>query len=184
MVKNNWTKLGFNVTVKYVGNVVATQFDYSTGAALDIYDSEIQYLVKEASVGNCMFDVIAVDWQMYSRDAFVALSAFTSTTNGNGADIKDANVDYRTNISGWTNEKYDGYMDEAYKATDATKRNESLKKAEQLLIEEAPIVPIMFNQNFYVASEELSNITIDGLGHIVFSKVTQNEYETYLPKEG
>lgn len=183
LVKNNWNQLGFNVTVKYATEVVTTQFDYSTGAALDIYDSEIQYLVKEASVGNCMFDVIAVDWQMFSTDPFVALSAFTSTTNGNGAEIKDSNVNYRTNISGWTNEKYDSYLNAAYKATDANKRNENLKKAEALLVSEAPIVPILFNQNFYVASEDIENIKIDGLGHIVFSQVTQKNYEAYLPEE-
>ena len=183
LVKNNWNQLGFNVTVKYATEVVTTQFDYSTGAALDIYDSEIQYLVKEASVGNCMFDVIAVDWQMFSTDPFVALSAFTSATNGNGAEIKDSNVNYRTNISGWTNEKYDSYINAAYKATDANKRNENLKKAEALLVSEAPIVPILFNQNFYVASEDIENIKIDGLGHIVFSQVTQKNYEAYLPEE-
>ena len=183
IVKNNWAQLGFNVSVKYAGYIVTPQFDYSTGAALDIYDSEIQYLVKEASVGNCMFDVIAVDWQMFSSDPFVALSSFTSNTNGNGADIVDSDVNYRPNISGWTNDKYNSYLSAAYKTTDASKRNENLKKAEALLVSEAPIVPILFNQSFYVASDEIENVKIDGLGHIVFSQVTQKDYEAYLPEE-
>ena len=183
IVRENWTRLGFNVSVEYATYVKTTQFDYSTGAALDTYDSEIQYLVKEASVGNRNFDVLAIDWQLYSSDAFVGLSAFTSTTNGCGADFRDAEINYRTNISGWKNDKYDGYINAAFKATDAKKRNDNLKKAEELLIKEAPIAPILFNESFYVASEDINNVKIDGLGHFVFSAVTQLDYEAYLPKE-
>lgn len=183
IIRNTWTLLGFNVSVKFASYVVTTQFDYSTSAALETYDSEIQYLIKEASVGNRQFDVIALDWQLFCNDPFVALSSFTSNTNGNGADIKDSSVSYRPNISGWTNEKYDGYINAAYKSTDNSKRNENLKKAEELLINESPIVPILFNQSFYVASEEIENVKIDGLGHFVYSAVKQNDYEAYLPTE-
>lgn len=182
-VKSRWTELGFDVTVRYATYVKTSQIDFSTGAELEIYDSELQYLVKEASYGNRDFDVIAVDWQLYSADSFVALAAFTSDMNGNGAIFKDATTTYRTNISGWTNAKYDEYIKAAYEAEDADTRNENLKKAEALLIEEAPIAPIVFNQSFYFASDEISGIKVDGLGHFVCTNMTQENYESYLPKE-
>lgn len=183
MVKSRWNELGFNVTVKYASYVKTTQIDFSTSAELEIYDSEIQYLVKEASYGNREFDVIAVDWQLYSADPFVALSAFTSDTNGNGAVFKDSTTTYRANISGWTNKTYDSYINAAYNAETAAERNENLKKAEELLVNEAPIAPILFNQNFYYASEEISGITVSGFGHFVFTKTEQANYESYLPKK-
>ncbi len=182
-VKSRWTELGFDVSVEYASYVKTSQLDFTTSAELEIYDSEIQYLVKEASYGNREFDVIAVDWQLYSADPFVALAAFTSNMNGNGAVFKDATTTYRTNISGWTNAKYDGYIKAAYEADDASERNENLKKAEALLIEEAPIAPIVFNQNFYFASAEISEIKVDGSGHFVYTNMKQENYESYLPKE-
>ena len=55
--------------------------------------------------------------------------------------------------------------------------------AEKILLEEAPIIPIMYNQSFSFVSGDLSGVKFDGFGNFVFTKASQKNYEKYLPKE-
>ncbi|MBQ4071413.1 MAG: hypothetical protein IJD51_03240 [Clostridia bacterium] len=183
LVAATWRQLGFDVTVKNATYVKSAQEDFSTNSTVEFYDSELQYIVKEASFGNREFDVIGIDWALYSSDPFVALASFTSDFNGNGAVFKDATTTYRSNISGWTSESYDALVSAAYNAEDEASRNDKLKSAEALLISEAPIAPIVFNQNFAIVDETLSGCEIDGFGYFVFTNLAQKDYELYLPKE-
>ncbi|MBO7304718.1 MAG: hypothetical protein J6V09_05805 [Clostridia bacterium] len=176
-----WLDLGFNVTIKPVGYVESSVMDTVYNEYKTIYDSEIQTLVKEASYGIRNFDVLAIDWQMYSTDAFVALSAFASSMCANGVD--QANNVVRPNISGWYNTLYDQQINAAYLADSNADRREALKKAEQILLDSCPIVPVLYNQNFGFVSKDLSGVRFDGFGNFVFTKVSQKNYEKYLKEE-
>lgn len=181
IAKACWSELGFSVTVKKVSSVKTEIIDTTLNEKKTIEDSAIQTLVKEASYGNRDFDVIAVDWQLYSNDAIVALSAFTSSMNGNGTDFSTGEL--RTNISGWTSAEYDGYINDAYLADNDEDRAAALASAEKLLIESAPVVPVLYNQSFAFVSGELSGIKTDGFGNFVLTKVKQKNYEKYLPSD-
>ena len=181
MAQAAWRDLGFTVTIKTVGRVETTVMDTLYNEDKVIYDSGIQALVKEASYGNRDFDVIAIDWQLYSTDAFVALSAFAGSMYGNGVD-QAGNV-VRSNISGWTNSLYDQYINAAYVANTKAERQEALKKAEQILLDSCPIAPVLYNQSFAFVSKDLSGLKVDGFGNFVFTKVSQKNYEKYLKEE-
>ena len=159
--------------------------DSASGEKMEIIDSEIQYLLKEASCGKRDFDVIALDWQMYSTDGFVGLASLTSTMNGNGMVFEGSanTAASRSNIAGWSNSDYDAYITAAYEATDEATRAEKLRAAEALLIDEAPVVPIMFNQNFAFVSKKLKKVDFNGLGNFVFTDAKQKGYKKYLPDE-
>ena len=179
LAKNAWRELGFTVTVKAMGTVNSKVYDRNLAADVTITDSGIQALVKDASVGVRNFDVVAVDWQMYSDDAFVALASFTSYMNGNGTDF--ATGSYRTNISGWWTAQYDSLMTAAYSATTAEERAEALRAAEALLIEASPVIPVIYNVSFGFSNDDISGVEIDGYGNFVFTEMKQKNYELYLP---
>ncbi len=179
-VKAAWQALGFTVSIDKA-SAVEKQNIVDKDGTVTIIDSEIQVLAKDAAKGIRNFDVLAVDWQMYSTDAFVALSAFTSSMNGNGADF--TNSQNRKNISGWSSYEYDQYITQAYKAQTEEERNTALQKAEQLIVEECPVIPVLYNQNFAFISSELSGIKTDGFGNFVLTKASQKNYEKYLTKE-
>lgn len=183
LVVANWAQLGFNVTVNAVDTVENTVKDFSTNEEITLVDSAIQYYVKEASYGNVMYDVIAVDWNMYSTDPFVALASFTSHMNGNGADFSNSSYVVRTNISGWTNAKYDELLDNAYNASSAKVRASYLKNAEALLVDEAPIIPILFNQTVTFTHKHLKKVDVNGLGNVVLTDAKLKNYKDYLPEE-
>lgn len=183
LVSSAWSELGFNVTVKEVSSKTSVLTDSSSGDKVEILDSEIQYLIKDAACGKRDFDVIALDWQMYSNDGFVGLASLSSNMNGNGVVFENNTEAYRANVAGWSNSQYDAYIKEAYETTDAQIRAEKLRLAEALLIEESPVVPIMFNQNFAFVSKRLKKVDFNGLGNFVFTDAKQKGYKKYLVNE-
>ena len=78
------------------------------------------------------YQIARAGWIGDYNDPTTFLGIFT-TGNGN-------------NDTGWGNETFDGYINGAYAEVDPGKRAEMLRKAEELLIEEAPVIPIMFYQ--------------------------------------
>lgn len=183
IVEAAWESIGFNVTVKAVGTVESEVIDFANSTTIKVLDSEIQYLVKEASKGNVQFDVIAVDWQMYSTDPFVALAALTSDMNGCGAIFNNADTTLRSNIAGWSNAEYDALIDSAYATANDEARSEYLKNAEKLLIEEMPVIPLVFNETFVFTAKGISKVRIDGFGNLSFTDTKLRKYEKYLPTE-
>lgn len=185
MAKAAWEELGFTVKIKAVDSKSHKIPDpIKDGETMTIVDSEIQTIVKDASLGNRDFDIIAVDWQMYSSDAFVALAAFSSTMNGNGASFdKFGQVTNRTSLGGWTNTDYDGYLNAAYTAATKSERKEALKSAEALLLESAAVIPVVYNQNFAFINKDLSKVSFDGFGNFVFTNAKLKNYRKYLEKE-
>lgn len=181
IAKTAWSELGFKVTIEKVSTVKTTIIDTNLDEEKIIEDSAIQTLIKEASYGNRDFDVIALDWQMYSSDALVALSAFTSHMNGNGKNLNSGEM--RKNVSGWTNADFDQYVNLAFYAKTAEERKEALKNAEEILLDESPVAPLIFNQSFAFISGELKSVSFDGFGNFVFTKAEQKNYHKYLPKE-
>ena len=169
-----WEELGFKVTVKYAEPVESVIQEN------EITDSGIQWLVKEAALGNYDFDVLAVDWQLYTTDSFVGLCAFSSVLGGGGYDA--VNRAARTNISGWYSASYDSVMNSAYKST-GDKRAEYLEKAEKLLCEALPVCPILFNETFAFESKDISRVDVDAFGNLIFTDMKQRNYKKYLPEE-
>ena len=176
LVESAWESLGhgISVTVEPVGTVTTKLSDGS-----EILDSKIQTLVKQASRGNRNFDVIAVDWQMFSTDAFVALAAFSTDYSGCGVELPYLTKSYGS-FGGYTDEAYDDLIASAYKTSDKSRRSELLHDAEELLVDSACIVPLVYNQNFAFISSDLSKVVADGYGHFGFKNAKQKNYRDYL----
>ena len=174
LVKASWEALsaGFTVTIEKLGTIESTVSEST------FEDSALQVLLNEAAVGEADFDVIALDWQLYSVDPFVALSAFSTPYSGMGKDFRTG--ESRTNLSGWKNAQYDYLMNTAYKTTDAATRLNALREAEKILVDEAPIVPIIFNQNFSFASSDISGVATDAFGNFVYDRMSLANYKEYL----
>lgn len=174
LVTAAWSELGFNVRIKYASpkNAVIQE--------IQIRDSGIQWLVKEASLGNVQFDVLAVDWQLYSTDPFVGLCAFSSNLGGGGYDTKTNST--RNNISGWFSGEYDHLLNSAYKSYGDT-RAQHLEDAEALLCENLPVCPILFNQTFAIEAKDISRVDVDAFGNLVFTDMKLKKYRDYLPEE-
>ncbi|MBQ8289450.1 MAG: hypothetical protein IJY01_01080 [Clostridia bacterium] len=178
LAKSAWGALGFTVTVETVNEVTTNIVDFKNGEKTAIKDSALQLLAKSAASGKRDFDVIGIDWMLYSSDAFVPLTAFSTGFNGNGTKFGPEGL--FGSIGGWKSDAYDALIKEAYEATDKSVRNEKLRAAEKLMLDEAAVAPVVFNQSFYFTSRDLSGVEFDGFGNAVFTDVSQKNYEKYL----
>ena len=173
MVAAAWNSLDyFTVTTRERGSISNDGIADNT-----ILDSGIQTLVKEASYGNRNYDVLAIDWQFYSRDALVGLAGFTSGINGCGMDFSEKKL--RDNIAGYINQDFDGYITNAMKSH-GDEREDALNEAEAILCEDAAVCPIIFNESFAFVSSELRDVEVDGLGNFNLTEADLKNYEDYL----
>ena len=203
MVKAAWVDIGFDVTINAVGSIshkVISSEDNpdDPDAGTYVTDSEIQYLIKEASYGNVMYDVIGIDWQMYSRDGVVGLQSLTSKTHGMGVYYETVTPDLlsnpdesvtpyklvnRKNIAVWADARYDELVNNIYSSTKKKERKELINEAEAYLMEQMPVCPIIFNQNFAYKNWRISGLKFDGNGNLVFTKVKLLGFKKFLREE-
>ena len=182
IVKNTWNQLGFDVTVD-----AADPIEQAVGEGASqntITDSKLQVIVNNATREDFYgedrgYDVIGIDWQMYSTDPFVALAAFATKFSGSGVSLPNNNITY-TNIAGYSDETYDNLIKRAYNETDADDRSEILHDAEERLVESACIVPLVFNQTFTFEHKHIKKVGFDGFGNIILTDMKQKKYRQYL----
>ena len=171
-----WNALGFKVEKK----MVSTNTFHVEAEDRDIQDSALQQAYESRA-----FDVIGIDYQAYSTNAFVALCNFSSTMSGNGVKWLyegTANVgkEIRTHASGFADSYYDFLIEAAFACKDNDERSALLHQAEVYLMTSMPICPIVFNQSAYVASGDLSGLQVNGYGITMMQSVSLKNYELYL----
>ncbi|WLR51583.1 peptide ABC transporter substrate-binding protein [Bacillus tianshenii] len=70
------------------------------------------------------------------------------------------------NDTRWHDEKFASLLEQSQTETDAEKRKEMLKQAEEIFMEAMPVAPIYFYTNPWVQDENLKGVVISGLGDI------------------
>lgn len=194
LVKKAWTDLGLTVEVNNLGAKASEVFNVGVGAKEVKYDSYVQYLVKTAVEGSTpanaedVYDVVGFDWQMYSASPIVGLSSLSGNMNGNGVKVsygdKGAiNREILPSLAVWTAAKqtsYDKLLDEAYKAKTAADREAKLLAAANLIVEDVPVIPVVFNRSVAVIGDGLSRVEVDYFGNFSFTRAKLKNYEDYL----
>jgi oligopeptide transport system substrate-binding protein len=79
-----------------------------------------------------------------------------------------SNEEGSNNYAEWHNPQYNRLLEEASVTPDPQKRMKVLGEAEQLLIEEVPVIPIYFGNNAYMRAPQLKNVLITPIGNIDF----------------
>ena len=149
-VAEAWKSLGFTVTVdKLVEKLSEVKVENQSVVYVDTFQEA--YAAGE-------FDVILVDYNMLAPNAFSALAPFAVDFSGNGVDMLSENYDKFGHITGYKNEKYDELIEKALVAADSAAELEALHAAEEMLIADMPVAPVVFHQDAYLAGDVLSGI--------------------------
>lgn len=162
-----WGELGFNVTVETVKSTANTT------------DSTIYVDNFQALYDSGEFDVIGIDMMMLSTDAFSALSQFAVSFSGNGVDMDSETYDLYGHISGYASEDYNALIESAYAEKDRSARATILHQAEAKLLEDMPVIPLVFLQDAYLYLDELSGIGTTYYGTRDFNDTQLKDYMTY-----
>lgn len=165
-----WGELGFDVTIRELGTEAYksdTEYDLLNDLFTDAYEARD-------------FDVIAIDWQTISTDAWSVLAPFAKQFAGGAKDLTSGNFEDVPHITGFDDETYNNLMNEIFLIKDRNERLTKLHEAEQMLINAMPVMPLFTYQHAYLKSDELSNISSDPwYGYNLFAKTKFKNYETF-----
>ncbi|MBQ7896958.1 MAG: peptide ABC transporter substrate-binding protein [Clostridia bacterium] len=122
------------------------------------------------------FDVIGIDYQGLTTDAFSFLAPFAKEYSGEAVDIQ-AEDRTATHVTGLDDEKYNALIDKIFNTLDNKERVALLHDAEEMLLELAPVAPLHFNVNSYLKSKKLSGLEVSGYGYVIFTEAKLKNYE-------
>lgn len=177
-----WCELGFNVTLEAVEAKPNDEL-YAGEAAKSFYDD----IFAERYAAND-YEVIAIDFQSPTPDAFSMLAPFARSLSGQGQDMANAAItgiyEDTPHKTGYDSEAYEALMEEAFAIkNDPAARAAKLHEAESALLADMPIIPIIFNQNAYIISGDLSKYESNYFGYRIFNRLTLKDYIQYIETE-
>jgi ABC-type transport system substrate-binding protein len=79
------------------------------------------------------------------------------------------------NVSQYTNEEVDALLDQARSTTDTEDRLSLYNEAEKLILEDAPIIPVVYGRNVMAYSDRVSNFVLTSLGELALNEITVSE---------
>jgi oligopeptide transport system substrate-binding protein len=106
---------------------------------------------------NLAFTLASMGWSADYPDPYTFLDIFRSD-NGN-------------NWTGWHNQEYDRLLNEAIATIDPEKRFALLRRAETLLLQEAPIAPLFYHARTYLIHPAVRNWVASPLGFNRYQEV-------------
>ncbi len=176
-LKAQWESIGLSVTLDPVLATSYVETDKTTQNDNTFYDDTLTSRYNDGE-----YDVLLLDYNMISVDPFAALAQFATNYSGNACDVKN---DWAVvgNKCGFNDEGYNAIIDRAFAEKDSDKRAVILHEAEKYLLEQMPIIPVAFNQNFVMCSDDISGMKCDFTGNFIYNKVNLKDYLTYYTTE-
>ena len=193
LAKAAWSALGFNVTVNalgvekvYVTEIVTDPETGETSVQLKLDEKTkkpieagyVRDLYKEAVAAND-YEVLALDLVSTGVDAFSVLAPFATPFSGNMTVMDTAinpNYDLSTHVTGYNSAAYNEKIEAAYNEKNQKKRAEILHEAEEILMADMPVIPVVYNMNFALASKKLGKVTSSFFCANIFTKTSLSGY--------
>lgn len=169
-VSEMWDQLGFSIKIEEIS---CSQYTSDKEYALISDDFSKKYYSGD-------FQVIGIDYQMLTTDAFPTLASFANDFSGGVVDFTSENFEVSPHVSGYSSAEYNELINKAFEQKDRKERASILHEAEKLLINDAPIIPVAVYENAYVMSKDLTKTTIDYFGCINLRKAKLADRDKYL----
>ena len=173
-----WQALGFTkATVVKVGAITNNDFDkYTDSTPKDICDDLFSEDFRAGRIGATLVDMVA-----YSVDPFSVLAPFAKAFSGRGMDM--SNLDHyelTPHITGYDDEDYNALMEDIFNTKKTADRASKFREAEKMLMEDMPVIPVIFNLDATVMNSNLKKVTLDYNGIADFRKANVKKYDEYL----
>ncbi len=172
-----WQELGFTkAVVKKVGAIKNNDVDKNTGeATADICDDIFS---EDFRAGR--FEAAIVDYVAYSPDPYSVLAPFAKAFSGRGMDMSDPeNYTLPTHMTGYDNETYNALMETIFAEKTVTARVDNLLEAEKILMNDMPVIPLIFNLDATITSDSVK-VPVTYYGTPNFRKTSVKRYDEYL----
>ena len=152
-IAESWQSLGFDVETKERGTVLNNDYyKHTDSVPNDICDD-----LYAEDLRNGDFEVVLLDVGAVSVDPFSVLAPYAKAFSGQGMDMSDAeNYQLIPHVTGYDSEEYNALIESIYAKKNADARTEELHQAEAILMEDMPVVPILFNKTAVLVNDALN----------------------------
>ncbi len=175
-LKETWETYGAKVTLEPV--LYTTYTKLSNSDEMETYhNDQLNDIYRSGD-----YQVALIDYSMISDDAFTPLAAFATGYTGNACDVAN-NWAIVPNMTGFNDADYNALITSAFEAETYSERVRLLHDAEKMLLEKAPIAPLLFNKNFYMTNKDLKDVTVDFYGNISLKSADLKNYVEYFTTE-
>ena len=178
-----WSALDFKVTVKELENYELTE---KNDAGKDVGTGMYASTYREAlETGN--FEVISLDYVATAPSAFGVLAPFAKAFSGNAINMDttvNPNYDLTPHITGYDSEAYNAKIEAAYQEQNEKKRAELLHEAESILMDEMPVIPVVYNKDVSLKGKKLSGIDTNFYCNSVLTEAKLSGYWKIALAEG
>ena len=143
-------KLSYNTDEEHAAIAQAVQDMWKKNLEIDVELNNEEWNVYLDNLGEGNYQLGRIGWIADFNDAINFLEIF-ETVGGN-------------NYTNWENEEFQDLLKQSRAELDSDKRQEILKEAEELFIEEMPMVPVYFYTHVYAYKDHVKGIEVAPVG--------------------
>ncbi|RXT07820.1 peptide ABC transporter substrate-binding protein [Ammoniphilus sp. CFH 90114] len=133
-----------------IAQAIQDMWKQNLGVEVSLTNSE--WKVHLEAVQEQDFQVARMAWLGDFNDAINFLELYT-VPEGNNSTL-------------WTSEPFNKLIKDSYTETDSAKRQQLMKDAEKILMDEMPIIPIYYYTYSYLKADNVKDVYMDGLGNV------------------
>ena len=133
-----------------LSQAIQDMWEQRLGAEVTLSNAEWEVHLENVRKGN--YHVSRMSWLGDFNDAINFLEMYTQPEGNNN--------------TYWTNKKYNELIFKSFTEADAIARQQLMKDAETILLNEMPIIPIYYYTYSYVMNDRVKDVYIDGLGNV------------------
>lgn len=176
-VAEAWTELGFHVTLQKVSTIQNDDQSLLTNEVpTDICDD-----IHAESLRSGDFEAILFDACAYSPDAYGMLAPFAQGFTGRAVDLSlEDDMEMPVHVTGFVSDAYNELIESIQEERDVAKRADLYRQAEKLLMDEMPIIPVLFNLEASVTSKQLTSLDSTYYVKAVFTDAYIKNYDEYI----
>ena len=164
--------------------------------AINVIDNQHKLLTTNETLAGVKDDIFAEDYRAgryevagadlvaNSADAFSILAPFAKNFTGRAA-ATEQSIDFvvPAHISGYDSEDYNSLIEKIFDEKNIKSRTSMLHEAEEMLMEDMPVIPVIFNKTATMTSKELSKVKYTYYGTPIFTKTKLKDYLDHVPAE-
>ncbi|UOF91208.1 peptide ABC transporter substrate-binding protein [Fodinisporobacter ferrooxydans] len=131
------------------------------------YNKKIAEAIQQMWKKNLGVDVTLQneDWKIYldkltKGDFQIGRMGWIQSYTDPSAELDLLKSDFGSNYTRWKNKQFDKYVNEAETTTDVSKRMDDMHKADQLIIDQAPVAPLFFYTNVFAFNKKIDGIVV------------------------
>ena len=172
-----WKELGFRVELNKRGTIANNDYyKYTDSVPLDLCDD-----LYAEDLRNGTYEAILLDCVATSVDPFSVLAPFAKGFSGMGMDMSTPGVyEIPTHMTGYDNQTYNELIEAIFAEKDISARSDKLREAESILMNDLPVIPLIFNKSATVANSQLKNLNSTYYVNAILTKAKISKYDNYL----